>query len=134
MAEPPCLFCDRTASVVIGETRYWYIRLDGYPANPGHVEVVPFRHVDSFFDLNGSETAELYGVLTYARNLVADKFGEPDGWTIGINDGRAAGRSIDHLHVHLIPRHHGDVDDPRGGIRQCAPNCTPDAWTEPDHA
>ena len=130
MSEPPCLFCDPTASAILGESASWYIRLDAFPANPGHVEVVPKRHVDSFFDLDGAESAELYGALAYARNLVTEKWGEPDAWTIGINDGRAAGRSIPHLHIHLIPRWHGDVKDPRGGIRQCAPNCDPDAWTK----
>jgi diadenosine tetraphosphate (Ap4A) HIT family hydrolase len=124
-----CLFCDRAANEIIGETECWYIRLDGFPANPGHVEIVPKRHVDRFFDLDGHESAELFSALAHARDLVAARWGEPDAWTIGVNDGRAAGRSIDHLHVHLIPRHHGDVPDPRGGIRQCAPNFTPDAWT-----
>ncbi|TYK45468.1 HIT domain-containing protein [Actinomadura decatromicini] len=117
---------------MLGESASWYIRLDAYPANPGHVELVTKRHVVSTFDLDGAESAELYGVLCYARNLVEAKVGRPDGWTIGINDGEAAGRSIDHLHVHLIPRHNGDVLDPRGGIRQCAPNCDPDAWTGGD--
>lgn len=124
----PCLFCDRSQHTILGESASWYIRLDNYRANPGHVEAVTRRHVVSFWDLDGDESAELTGVLAYARNLVEARFGTPDGWTIGINEGRAAGRSIDHLHVHLIPRHHGDVPDPRGGIRQCAPNCDPDLW------
>jgi diadenosine tetraphosphate (Ap4A) HIT family hydrolase len=97
--------------MILGESASWYIRLDAYPANPGHVELVTKRHVESFFALDGDESAELYGVLAYARDLVAAKWGAPDGWTIGINDGRAAGRSIDHLHVHLIPRHHGALRD-----------------------
>jgi diadenosine tetraphosphate (Ap4A) HIT family hydrolase len=129
---PACLFCDRTAHTILGESASWYIRLDVYPANLGHVEAVTKRHVVSLFDLDGDESAELHGVLAYARNLVAAKWGEPDGWTVGINDGAAAGRSIDHLHVHLIPRHHGDVPDPRGGVRQCAPRCNPDEWKVPD--
>lgn len=129
-----CLFCDRTVHEVLGESASWWIRLDAFPAAPGHVEVVTKRHVESFFGLNGDESAELYGVLAYARNLVEAKYGTPDAWTIGINDGKAAGRSIDHLHVHLIPRHDGDVPDPREGIRQCAPNCDPDSWLEHTHA
>lgn len=128
MTGHPCLFCDRTAHTVLGESASWYIRLDGYPANPGHVEAVTKRHVVSLWDMDGDESAELPGVLAYARELVAMRFGEPDGWTVGINDGTAAGRSIDHLHVHLIPRHHGDVPDPRGGIRRALPNGDPDEW------
>lgn len=124
----PCLFCDRSAHTILGESASWYIRLDNYPAATGHVQVVPRRHVESLFDLTGREAEWLYPMLTMARDLVAAKWGEPDGWTIGVNDGKAAGRSIDHLHVHLIPRHHGDMPDPRGGIRQCVPGWDPDAW------
>lgn len=128
MTREDCLFCDPAQSQVIGQTAHWYIRLDNYPANPGHVEIVPFRHVESAFHLTSDEAAEFYGALRYARRLVEARYGRPDGYTIGINEGRAAGRSIDHLHVHLIPRHHGDVPDPRGGIRRAAPNCNPDEW------
>lgn len=130
----PCLFCDRTASVILTETDFGYARFDNFAANPGHVEVVPWDHVDSWFDLPLAEQTALCELLAQAKTLIVAEQGEPDGWTIGINDGRAAGRSIDHLHVHLIPRWHGDVPDPRGGIRQCAPNCTPDAWTAKTHA
>lgn len=125
---PPCLFCDRSAHKVIAESVSWYIRLDAYPAAPGHVEVVPTRHVESYFDLTEHEGEQLHSMLALARRMVTARWGEPDGWTIGVNDGRAAGRSIDHLHVHLIPRHHGDVPDPRGGIRRALPNGDPDAW------
>jgi diadenosine tetraphosphate (Ap4A) HIT family hydrolase len=123
-----CLFCDRARHTVLGETATWYVRLDAFPANPGHVEIVTKRHVESFFDMDDEESAEMYGALVYARDLVQANFSGPDAWTIGVNDGRAAGRSIDHLHIHLIPRHDGDVDDPRGGIRRGAPNGDPDAW------
>lgn len=129
-----CLFCDRAQHRVLGESASWYIRLDNYPAHPGHSQVVPKRHVESLFELNGDEAAELYGVLLYARDLVVKELdAAPDAWTVGVNEGRAAGRTIDHLHVHLIPRYWGDVPDPRGGIRQCAPRCTPDAWTPAPH-
>lgn len=124
-----CLFCDRTALQVIGSSANWDVRLDNFPAATGHALLIPKRHVASLFDLNGDEEAELPGVRRYARELVEGLLGHtPDGWTIGVNEGRAAGRSIDHLHEHLIPRYDGDVPDARGGIRQCAPNCDPDKW------
>jgi diadenosine tetraphosphate (Ap4A) HIT family hydrolase len=127
-----CLFCDRTRHRIIGESFSWYVRHDNFPASPGHVELVTKRHVESLFDLDSAESGEMHGVLLYARRLVAEELGaEPDGWTIGVNDGAAAGRSIDHLHIHLIPRYHGDVPDPRGGIRQCAPGWAPDSWVIP---
>lgn len=125
-----CLFCrrdDRTANIVIFENASCFARLDNFPAAPGHVEVVPKRHVVSFFDLMPEEVADLFELLGRARRRL-DQERSPDGYTIGVNEGRAAGRSIDHLHVHLIPRHVGDVADPRGGVRQVVPNCDPDLW------
>src|SRR5690349_12493380 len=84
-----CLFCDRAQHKILGESASWYVRLDNFPANPGHVELVTKRHVESLFDLDGAESAELYGVLLYARDLVVAELGaEPDGWTVGVNDGR----------------------------------------------
>jgi len=130
MTTPGCLFCDQDAHRVLFSSARWYVRYDGYPATPGHVEVVPTRHVESFFDLTEAEAAEMYAVLARARQILTDRH-RPDGWTIGVNDGRAAGRSIDHLHIHLIPRYWGDVPDPRGGIRRALPNCNPDAWAAP---
>ena len=126
----PCLFCDRTVHKILTENDFGYARLDNFPANSGHVEIVPRKHVDSWFDLPPAEQAKACRLLAQAKTLIVAEHGEPDAWTIGINDGRAAGRSIDHLHIHLIPRWEGDVKDPRGGIRQCAPNCDPDAWTK----
>jgi diadenosine tetraphosphate (Ap4A) HIT family hydrolase len=128
--DQPCLFC-ADGHKILCESSGWYARHDNYPANPGHVEIVPRRHVESFFDLSAGEMAQACELLTRARALLAAQY-RPDGWTIGVNDGTAAGRSIDHLHIHLIPRHHGDVPDPRGGIRQCVPNWAPDSWQVPD--
>lgn len=126
-----CIFCQRhdvTLNRVMCENRLFFARHDNYPANPGHVEIVPKRHVESFFDLTEEEVLEAYRLLCEARTRVMREYDPPHGYTIGVNEGRAAGRSIDHLHVHLIPRYEGDVKDPRGGIRQAAPNWDPDSW------
>lgn len=127
-----CIFCrpgDPTMNRVMVQTVGWYARYDNFPAAPGHVEIVPKRHVESYFDLTREEAGEAFVVLGLARKLVELEHSRPDGYTIGINEGRAAGRSIDHLHIHLIPRYVGDVPDPRGGIRRALPNGDPDAWT-----
>ncbi|MFI0410445.1 HIT family protein [Actinomadura sp. 3N508] len=127
---PGCIFCqpnDRSLNRILCENELFYARFDNFPANPGHVEIVPRRHVVSFFELDGHEVLSAYTLMREARDLIDEKY-FPEAYTIGINDGKAAGRSIDHLHIHLIPRHHGDVDDPRGGIRKAAPNSDPDAW------
>lgn len=125
-----CLFCqadDPSLNRILCENKLFYARFDNFPANPGHIEIVPRRHVVSFFDLDDEEILSAYTLLREARNLIDEKY-FPEAYTIGVNDGKAAGRSIDHLHIHLIPRHHGDVDDPRGGIRRAAPNSDPDTW------
>ncbi len=125
-----CLFCrqdDPAANKLLCQNDSFFARLDNFPATAGHVEVVPKRHVVSFFDLMGHEVADAYALLQTARKLL-DREHDPDGYTIGINEGSAAGRSVDHLHIHLIPRRTGDVPDPRGGIRRCLPNGNPDLW------
>lgn len=125
-----CIFClrdDKELNSVMRENVSFFARYDNFPASDGHLEIVPKRHVESFFDLSEQEIVEAYTLLCEARQELQQKY-DPDGYTIGVNEGEAAGRSIDHLHIHLIPRFYGDVDDPRGGIRQAAPNCDPDSW------
>lgn len=130
-----CLFCrqdDRSANRVLCDNATFYARYDNFPATRGHVEVVPKRHVVSFFDLTDGEMADAYSLLKTARELL-ERDVHPDGYTIGINEGVAAGRSVHHLHIHLVPRRHGDVEDPRGGIRRALPNGNPELWgIEPD--
>lgn len=115
-----CLFChpnDPTANEIIAASGLCYVRRDNYPARPGHIEVVPRRHVQSFFDLTADEAADAWTLLRVARHLINSEH-QPDGYTIGINDGPAAGQTVGHCHIHLIPRHHGDTPHPEGGIRR----------------
>jgi diadenosine tetraphosphate (Ap4A) HIT family hydrolase len=104
------------------------VRRDNFPATDGHVEIVPKRHVVSFFDLTRRELDDAFALLKKARHEIAQMASDPDGYTIGVNEGEAAGRTVDHLHIHVIPRRKGDVDDPRGDIRRIFPHCNPDAW------
>ncbi|WP_081975754.1 HIT family protein [Amycolatopsis sp. MJM2582] len=125
-----CLFCrfhDSSINELLLEGQEVYVRWDNYPAARGHVELVPKRHVESYFALTESEHAEMYGLIRQARQMI-DHHYHPDGYTIGVNEGKAAGRTIDHLHIHLIPRYEGDVADPRGGIRHVLPGTNPEAW------
>ncbi|HKR48303.1 MAG TPA: HIT family protein [Pseudonocardiaceae bacterium] len=129
---PPivCIFClrdDESLNMIIDANETFYARLDNFPATPGHVEIVPKRHVESFFDLSESEIIDAYALIRAVERVLSSLHG-PGGYTIGVNEGRVAGRSIDHLHIHLIPRYEGDVADPRGGIRQVVPNYDPDTW------
>jgi diadenosine tetraphosphate (Ap4A) HIT family hydrolase len=127
-----CLFCrwsDSSINRILVQNNTFYVRHDNFPATEGHVEVVPKRHVESFFDLKPRELNDFYSLIRDARAKITETVARaPEGYTIGVNEGKAAGRTIHHLHVHLIPRRGGDVDDPRGGIRQIFPNCEPDTW------
>jgi diadenosine tetraphosphate (Ap4A) HIT family hydrolase len=82
--------------------------------------VIPRRHIASFFDLTLAEREAIGDLLDRAKATLDDEF-SPDGYNIGINDGVAAGQTVMHLHVHLIPRYKGDIDDPRGGVRWLFP-------------
>ena len=125
-----CLFCKQDRpdlNTVFAENETCYARRDNFPAAEGHVEIVPKRHVESFFALTPGEIGDAYSLILSARCRI-DSECSPDGYTIGVNEGRAAGRTVDHVHIHLIPRRFGDVADPRGGIRSVVPGCSPDAW------
>jgi diadenosine tetraphosphate (Ap4A) HIT family hydrolase len=82
--------------------------------------VVPKRHCPSFFELTDAEVAACYALLRAERETLRAEH-RPDGFNVGVNDGAAAGQSIEHTHLHLIPRYRGDHPDPRGGVRHVIP-------------
>lgn len=94
--------------------------LDKHPVSPGHCLILPRRHIDSVWELSREDVTALYEVMAETQHIVKSKF-EPDGYNIGVNAGEAAGQTVDHLHIHLIPRYLGDDVDPRGGIRWILP-------------
>ncbi|WP_196814477.1 HIT family protein [Nocardia sp. BMG111209] len=131
ISDPSCIFCrhaDPTVNTVVRRRGTMYARWDNFPASRGHIEIVPFRHILSFFDMSERETRDLH-ILAQSMRKKLDSMFCPDGFTIGVNDGSAAGRTVPHLHLHIIPRWYGDVPDPRGGIRQVFSDCDPDSWS-----
>ena len=123
MTRPDCLFCqyaDPEKNAVISETELAYARWDNFPAAPGHAEIVPKRHVESYFELAEAELLSLHGLAMATREIIDRRY-SPDAYTIGVNDGAAAGQTIPHVHLHLITRYEGDVANPRGGIRNVIP-------------
>lgn len=118
--EEPCPFCDRGSRVGFSSAHSRAF-LDAYPVAEGHTLVVPVRHVLSVFDLPAEELADLWRLVGEVRAALAASY-KPDGFTIGLNDGAAAGQTIPHAHVHVIPRRPGDVADPRGGVRRVIPD------------
>jgi diadenosine tetraphosphate (Ap4A) HIT family hydrolase len=93
---------------------------DGYPLNPGHTLIVPTRHQADYFALSPAEQAALWELAAAVRERL-DRDVHPDGYNLGLNVGRDAGQTVFHVHLHLIPRFHGDVPDPRGGVRWIIP-------------
>ncbi len=119
-----CPFCNPDKSRVIVANDHAMAIYDGFPVTPGHSLIVPKRHIASFFEATGEEQAAMLDLLTEIRQLLL-KERSPDGFNIGINDGTAAGQTIMHLHIHLIPRYTGDTEDPRGGVRWIMPEKAP---------
>lgn len=115
-----CPFCDLPDERVLASNEFGLTVRDAYPISPGHTLLIPRRHVGSFFELTTQERQALLNLLDEAKHAL-DAEHRPDGYNIGINDGAAAGQTIAHLHIHLIPRYKGDKDDPRGGIRWLIP-------------
>ena len=126
-APSPCPFCSLPAIRIVEQNAHAVLILDGYPVSPGHSLVISKRHVGSFFEVTEVERASLFALLDRAKKLVAHQH-RPDGYNIGINDGAAAGQTVPHLHIHLIPRYDGDQPDPRGGVRWLIPQKA-DYWT-----
>jgi len=130
MTEKPCPFCVLPAERVLGQNANALWIRDGFPVSPGHSLVIPKRHIGSFFEASPQERAALLELLDQARAAAGTEF-HPDGFNIGINDGAAAGQTVPHLHIHLIPRFLGDQSDPRGGVRWVIPDKA-DYWSSRD--
>lgn len=124
----PCPFCTLPASRIIDASVYGLVVRDGFPVSPGHTLIIPRRHIGSFFDLLPEERDDLLKLLDSAKKTVDIEFA-PQGYNIGINDGAAAGQTVPHLHIHLIPRYDGDREDPRGGVRWVIP-AKADYWSQ----
>jgi len=121
---PQCIFCNLPKEKVIDENDLAVAFYDAYPVNEGHVLIIPKRHVETYFDATQDEKNAISLLLARAKEKLDERF-HPDGYNIGVNVGAAAGQTIFHLHVHLIPRYAGDVPDPRGGVRKIKKSLVP---------
>ena len=113
-------FLDASASDHIAENELAFAIPDGFPLSPGHTLVVPKRLVATWFDATAEEKFALVELVDVVKRKLDERF-RPDGYNIGFNAGEAAGQTVPHLHVHVIPRYYGDVPDPRGGVRWVIP-------------
>lgn len=120
-----CLFCKAQEieykKEVVYENDFFYATRDSYPVTKLHTLVIPKRHFQSYFDMNNNEIKSINIVLNEQRKEIVQLDSSVTAFNIGINDGKDAGQSIYHLHVHLIPRRQGDVENPRGGVRGVIP-------------
>ena len=123
MAE--CPFCGiasgNSDTELLAESDHSVAFHDRYPVGAGHALVVPRNHVADLFDLDPTERADTWALVDTVHDLLMERF-DPDGFNIGVNMSAAAGQTVSHSHIHLIPRYHGDVKDPRGGIRWVIPD------------
>ncbi len=125
-----CPFCSPDpARVALARDLAWVLD-DRYPVTPGHLLVVPRRHCAGWSDATVDERAALLAGVDAARALALARDPTIAGFNVGWNDGPAAGQTVMHLHVHVIPRRAGDVADPRGGVRWAIP-ATARYWDEP---
>lgn len=118
-----CPFCGLDPDGAVAESEHGMALRDVFPVSEGHTLVIPRKHVGSVFELPGAVQQDLWRLVARVRSELAGELDVQD-FNVGVNDGPAAGQTISHAHIHVIPRRPGDVADPRGGIR----------WVRPDRA
>ena len=116
-----CCFCNLDKDrEIISETATAVAFYDKFPVSPGHVLIIPKRHTANYFDLSVHQQRALWLLVNRCKNRLQTEF-NPDGFNVGININESAGQTVMHVHVHLIPRYTGDVQEPRGGVRGVVP-------------
>lgn len=116
-----CVFCDLAEARVAWSSRLVVAAWDAFPVSPGHALILPRRHAASWGELDAAEKSAVFSAIDAVRDLISAKH-SPAGFNVGFNDGPAAGQTIMHFHLHVIPRYAGDRTDPRGGVRWVLPD------------
>lgn len=116
-----CIFCNGLdEGRILFRTDRWVAVLDAFPVTRGHTLLIPVRHVETYMELSQEEALTLRQSVMRVVGMLRDMY-HPDGFNIGVNCGTAAGQTVMHCHVHVIPRYHGDCANPRGGVRGVIP-------------
>jgi superfamily II DNA or RNA helicase/diadenosine tetraphosphate (Ap4A) HIT family hydrolase len=122
MSNPGCPFCSPPAEGLFYQGGLTYGLWDRFPVSDGHALLIPKRHVPSWFEATREEQTELTAAIETVKARIEERLERnPDGFTVGMNLGEAAGQTVPHLHVHVIPRFVGDVNNPVGGVRNVIP-------------
>lgn len=114
-----CPFCGNPDIVI--ENEWAFAHFDSYPVNIGHCLIITHRHVAEYFQATAEEKAAIWALVDEMKAIIDEKY-NPDGYNVGVNVGETAGQSVPHLHIHMIPRYKGDMEDPRGGVRGVIPH------------
>ncbi|WP_338626589.1 HIT family protein [Clostridium baratii] len=112
-----CIFCEYDKEEYIAENDLCFAIFDKFPVNEGHALIIPKRHFKNYFDATKEEIAAMYDLSHEVKKIIDKKY-SPDGYNVGVNVNHEGGQTIMHLHMHIIPRYKGDIEDPRGGIRR----------------
>jgi len=123
------VFQQKPRSEWVAENDLAFAIRDGFPVSPGHTLIIPKREVATWQEASRQEKIAIVDLIDEVQQALTDEL-QPDGFNVGFNSGVAAGQTVMHLHVHVIPRFAGDAADPRGGIRKLFPNKA--AYWEPD--
>ena len=118
----PCLFCNINSKDLVFDNEFAFASFDSYPVSKYHSLIVPKRHILDYFELTNDELLACNDLIKKIKKKIQNEDKTVDGFNIGTNSGLAAGQSIMHCHIHLIPRRKGDVDNPQGGVRGVIPS------------
>lgn len=113
-----CPFCAPQSPII--QNRLAFAIFDRFPVTPGHMLIITKRHVADFFAASMKERQAINDLLEKAKIWLEQEY-RPDGYNVGVNCGETAGQSVMHVHIHLIPRYKGDIENPRGGVRGVIP-------------
>jgi len=114
-----CIFC-KPQREILAENAHAIAVFDTYPVSPGHSLILPRRHAVTVWDLTDEEYLACYALVRVLKPVLEERF-RPDGFNVGVNCGEAAGQSVWHAHIHVIPRYKGDTPFPKGGVRHVIP-------------
>ena len=117
-----CIFCSKEKLNIIYEDDIFYVIRDAYPVTTDHTLIILNEHNKTYFDLRDKDIIQLNNIIKFQKDSLIGKDNSITGFNIGINQGETAGQTVMHLHIHLIPRRKGDIEDPRGGVRGVIPS------------
>ena len=115
-----CVFCS-TNRDIISETALSYAIFDKFPVSKGHSLIIPKSHISNYFELSINEQISITLLINRVKNIIDKKY-NPDGYNIGVNIGESGGQTVNHVHIHIIPRYKNDIENPIGGVRNVIPS------------